>query len=121
MPHRESRLSGRARDVRSEHDVLHAQELLAHRRLVLEDVEGCAGNRSGLQRGDERRLVDDLPARSVDEHGRRLHGGERGRVEQMPRLRRQRAVQGHDIRGREQREQVVAAPGERRPSAVRLG
>ena len=59
-------------------DVLHRQQLVAHGGLVLEDVERGTGDRAGLERPDERRLVDHLPARGVDEHGRWLHGLERG-------------------------------------------
>ena len=54
------------------------------------------------QRRDERLLVDDRPAAGVDEHGRRLHPRERGRVDQVAALVGQRQVQRDDVGGGEQ-------------------
>ena len=46
-----------------------------------------------VQRALERGGVDDRAARGVDEQRRRLHARERGRVDQVARLRRERAVE----------------------------
>ena len=80
---------------------------------MLEDVEGGAGDRPLGQRGDERLLVHDRAAARVHEHGRRLHPGQRGGVDQMPRLVGQRQVQRDDVGGREQlvERQAAAARG----------
>ena len=48
-PHREAGVARRARDVRREDDVLHRQQLLADRRLVLEDVECGTCDRAGTR------------------------------------------------------------------------
>ena len=88
---------------------------------MLVDVERRAGDRAVPERRDERRLVDDRASRGVHEHGRRPHPRERRRVDQVPRLRRQRAVQADDVGGLEQRVELVAAAGEDRARAERLG
>ena len=54
------------------------------------------------QRGRERRLVDDRPARGVDEVGVVAHARERVGVDQVARLGRERAVQRDDVRALEQ-------------------
>ena len=72
------------------------------RRLVLVDVQRGAGDDAILQGPGERRLIHHGSARRVDEKGIALHACERRLIDQVPRLRRERHVQRHDIRGREQ-------------------
>ena len=67
----------------------------------------------------ERGLVDHLPAGGVHENGRRLHRLECCGADEVAGLGSQRAVHGHDIGHRKQREEIVAAPGERGSRAVR--
>ena len=69
-------------------------------RLV--DVERGAGNQAVLQRPHERGLVHDGPARRVDQIRAALHPRERRLVDQMLRLRRQRAMQRDDVGGGQQ-------------------
>ena len=56
-------------------------------RLFGEDVEARAGDGAGTQRLDERVVVDDLAASDVDQAGRRAHGGQRGAIDQVMRVR----------------------------------
>ena len=58
------------------------------------------------QRVAQRGLVDDRPARGVDEDRGRLHRGQGAGVDQMGRLRCQRAVQRDDVGGGEQLRQA---------------
>ena len=53
--------------MRHEHHVVELEELGVDLGLPLEDVEAGAGDRAVAQRSGERRLVDDRPARGVDE------------------------------------------------------
>ena len=48
-----------------------------HARLVLEHVEPGSGDLAGLERRDERRLVDDRPPGGVDQAGGRPHRAQR--------------------------------------------
>ena len=73
------------------------------------------------QRRDERTLVDDRTASRVDEDRGRAHRGERALVDQVPRLRGQRAVQADDVGRSQDRVQVVVAPGQNRNRPERLG
>ena len=73
-----------------------------HLRLFLVDVEGGAGDQPLLQRPRERGFVDNGPARRVDQICGALHLRQRLLVDQMVRLRRQRAVQRHDVGGGQQ-------------------
>ena len=66
-------------------------------RLVLVDIERGAGDQALLQRPGQRVLVDDGTAGRVDQIRRALHPRQRAPIDQMPRLRRQRHVQRHDI------------------------
>ena len=118
-PHRVSRLAGRARDVRREDDVLEREQLVADRGLVLEDVECRTRDRAGLEGGHERGLVDDRPARGVHEDGRGLHRSERGGVDEVSGLVRERAVQADDVGRGERRVQVVFPSREDDAGAVR--
>jgi hypothetical protein len=54
--------------VRDEHGVLELEQARVHLRLVLEDVEAGARDDAGGERLGERSLVDDRPARRVDEN-----------------------------------------------------
>ena len=62
-----------------------------HVRLVGEDVEAGAQDRAGLQRLDQRRLVDDAAARDVDEDALRPERLQHLRVDDPVRLRPARA------------------------------
>ena len=70
--------------------------MVERQRLDVEHVEAGAGDLLSLQRGDQRRLVDDRAARGVDEIGRRLHQREFGGADQPA-----RAVAEHDMDGDE--------------------
>ena len=107
--------------MRREDDVLEGEETLLHLRLALVHVERRACDRARLERGHERALVDDRPPRGVDEHGRRLHRRERGRVDQVARLVRERHVDADHVRVAKEGVEVVAAAGEARLRAERLG
>src|SRR5262249_9009486 len=66
------------------------------------DVEGRAPEPIARERIDERVFVDNLPARHVDEHGPRLHGGEALGVESTGGLCRPLTSDRHEIaRGQE--------------------
>ena len=67
-------------------------------RFELEHVERGAGDHAGLERRDQRRLVDDRAAGGVDEHGVGPHQPQRVGVDQVARARQQRAVQRDDAR-----------------------
>ena len=63
----------RARRVRADEHVRQIPErALGRQRLLLEDVERGAAQPPGAQRVDERRLVDDVAARDVDDDRGRL-------------------------------------------------
>jgi hypothetical protein len=65
---------GKAQPVRRDDDVIERQQRIVGRRgLDLEDVEPGAGDAAGRERRDQRLLLDDRPARGVDQVGRRLH------------------------------------------------
>ena len=57
---------------------------------------------AGVQRRAQRDLIDDRPARGVDEDRRRLHPLQRGGVDQVAGLGGQRAVQRDEVRALEQ-------------------
>ena len=97
------RFGGRARDVRREHGARRAADGgVGRQRLARVDVERGAGDRSGLQRGRQRRQVDDLAARAVHDDGGRLHLRERVGVDEVARLLGERRVQRDEVRAAEQ-------------------
>jgi hypothetical protein len=70
-------------------------------RLVCEDVEPRAQT-PGHELGVERRLVHDLPACRVDDRSAVTQQRQAPRVEESARLRRQRSMNGDEVRLREQ-------------------
>ena len=119
-PHRHAGLARRAAEVRRQHDVLERDQAFLDRGLMLVHVERRAGDHARTQRLDERPLVDDRPARRVDEHRGRLHPGQPGRVEEMARLGRRRAVDADDVGAGEERVEIVVPPRERDRQPERL-
>ena len=71
-------------------------------RLDVEHVEPGAGDRARAQRPEQRVLVDDRPARGVDEHGGRLHQRELAGADQPARALGEPQVDAHDVRALEQ-------------------
>src|SRR5262245_13890954 len=90
----------RPRDrVRREHDALEAVERRPRgERLLLEYVERRPCDALLGERTGERRLVDDRPASGVHQVCRRLHQPELGRPDQVAGLRREGAVDAHEVR-----------------------
>ena len=78
------------------------ERVVRRHRLGVRDVERCRGDDPVAQRGGQRDLVDDRTARGVDEDGRRLHPGKRGRPDEVPGLRRQVDVEGHEVGPRQE-------------------
>src|ERR671919_2424408 len=75
-------LFGQRDGVRRENHVVELEQWVVRvDRLLLEDVEGRAGDPPVPERLGQRQLVNDRPARDVDEEGRRLHQSESARVE----------------------------------------
>ena len=66
-------------------------------------VEGGCVDPAVLQGFQQRVVIDDASARSVDEHGRLLHQAQFAPADHAPRLIGQWHVQGHEIRLLEQR------------------
>ena len=126
---------GDVAEMRRDHDVVHlAERMVERQRLDVVDVEAGAGDRFGVQRRDQRLLVDDRPARGVDEIGGRLHQPELSRADEPARAVAQHDMNGDDVGIAEQivlgdvvdarflrlfRRQVLA-PGDR-PSCQGLG
>ena len=73
------------------------QQLLAHPRLELEDVQPGAGDPAGGQRPGQRRLVHQWAAAGVDQDRGGLHQSQRTFVDQVMGLRGQRGVQRDEI------------------------
>ena len=73
------RLVGRGGEMRRDDDVVELEQR-ARVRLLREDVERGARDLAGLERSDERILVDELAARGVDRAHAVAHLRERGRV-----------------------------------------
>ena len=71
--------------------------MVRRQRLLVVDVEARAGDAALLQRGDQRRLVDQRPAAGVHEERARLHPRELGRADDAARAVRQDEVQGHHV------------------------
>ena len=66
-------------------------------------IECRAANGVPLQAIDQRGLVNDRPARGIDQHRIRLHSGQLDGAEQAARLSRQRQVDGNEMAGLQQR------------------
>ncbi len=97
MRHRFARLADGAAEMRREHDIGEFSQRRADLRFVLEYVEAGAGDLSALQRVDERGLVDNRPARGVDEVGGLLHQLELAGADLMPRFLGERRVHRHEV------------------------
>ena len=84
-----------------QHHVLHLQELRVDRRLVLEDVEGGAGDLAGFDEARQRVLVDHLAAAGIHDVGVARQELEPARGEQVIGRRRVRAVDRDDVHARQ--------------------
>ena len=98
-------------------------EQLARVRLGGEDVERGAGDLARPDRVRERRLVDELAARGVDDPDAVAHLRERSGVEEAARLLRQRQVEGEEVRGGEDvlGSSACSAPSSRKRSGATNG
>src|SRR5262245_20774604 len=65
--------------------------------LALVDVEADAAQLARCERIDQRRFIDDLAARDVDQHRSRAHRLERRAADPTGRLRRPLAADGHEL------------------------
>ena len=90
--------------MRGDDDVVEREQRIAGRqRLDRKDVHAGAGDPAFRQGAHQGRLVDDRPARDVDEIGIVLHLPQLGRTDQPPRLGRQHAVDRDEIGAFEER------------------
>ena len=80
------------------HDDVGEPEERARVRLLREDVERGAGDLAALERLDERVLVDQLAAGDVDDPDAVLHPRELLAPDEAARLRRERRVEGDEVR-----------------------
>jgi hypothetical protein len=87
--------------MRRQNDVREFEQFLGNVRLVREDVEPRAQT-PGHELGGERRLVHDLPACRVDDRSAVTQQRQAPRVEEPARLRRQRSMNGDEVRLGEQ-------------------
>ena len=94
------RLLGRGGEVRRDDDVLELEQL-AGVRLGREDVERRAGDLPRANRRGKRLLVDELPARRVDNADARPHQLDGRRIDEAARLVREREVERQEVGGRE--------------------
>ena len=78
---------------RDDHVGCRQQHVVGADRLALDHVGRVAADLAGPERGDQRRLVEDLAAAGVDQDHAVVHRRELGRREHPRRLVRQRAVQ----------------------------
>ena len=93
----------RRRDVRHHQQVRRAeQRVVAGQRLGSVTSSAAPAISPSLSALLERLRVDHRPARGVHEVGGRLHPCERLRADQPARLRRERAVEGHEVGALEQ-------------------
>src|SRR5690242_16961492 len=75
------------RALRSEHDTRMASKRVVRGwRLHRWNVERGGADVPGVERGEQRVVIDGAGAAEVEEDGARLTGAERGRVEEAPRL-----------------------------------
>src|SRR5688500_8884791 len=104
-------MGGEPRGVGGENHVVHAPEwVFGGERLLLEDVQGGAGDLAAAQRLDEWVELHDATAADVDEEGGALHLGELGGIEQATRLGRLRGADGNEVGSGEQVVQPVRTP-----------
>ena len=85
-------------EMRREHDIVHlAQRMVERQRLDVEHVEAGAGDLVVAQGRQQRRLIDDRPARGVDDIGGRLHQAELLGADQPARALREHDVDGDEV------------------------
>ena len=94
------RLLGRRRDVRRRDHLRQLGERPVGGRLRFEDVEPGAGDDAAVDRAAQRRFVDQLAARRVDDAQARLALREARVVEEVLRFWRRRQVQRQEVGGR---------------------
>src|SRR5919107_5440217 len=87
--------------------------MVAWQRLGVRHVKGRPRYLAGGQSASQRVDVDDRTARRVDEVGRGFHARERLVADQAARLRRERAVEGHEVGALEQLAERHPAPATR--------
>ena len=97
MPGAVLRLRGRRAEVRSDDDVVAAEQRVLGEGLRREDVEGRAADLARLEAGLERIEVDELAARAVDDPHAVLHLRDRLGVDPVDRVRRLRQVDRDDV------------------------
>ena len=90
-------LVGAGTEVRGGDDVLELEQRRVGARLAGVDVEPGGSDPALLQRGEQRRLVDDAAAGGVDEDQRRLDGGELVGADDAHRLGGLRQVHRDDV------------------------
>ena len=79
-----------------------AEQRIGCRRLLDEDVERRARDMAAVERGAQRRLVDEAAARAIDDAHALLGLGEVFGRQDVAGLRRQRRVQGDEVGAGEQ-------------------
>jgi len=93
---------GGSGDVGGEDDVVEGGEGGVSGGLLVEDVEGGAGDVTGLEGGGQVGFDDELAAGAVDDADAFLHGGEGGGVEDAGGLRGEADVEGEEVGHREE-------------------
>src|SRR4029078_5846934 len=96
------RLLRRSSEMRRQDNGVERQQGRAFRRLLPIDIEGCPCELACLQSFIKCRLIDECPARAIDQSGALLHLPKALGVNQMMRLVGQRAVEAHVIGSRQQ-------------------
>ena len=91
------RFRGRCAEMRRADDVGMAEQDVLGRRLLDEDVESGAGDVLGIQRIDQRLLVDQTAARTIDDAHALLGLGQSRRVDDVLGLVGQRRVQRDEV------------------------
>ena len=94
------------------------QRIVGRHRLLAEHVQPGAAEPAARERVHERRVVDERPARRVDEEGARLHAAELGPPDEATRLRAERDVEGHRVRSLEELVEARARLDAEPPEAV---
>ena len=85
-------------------------------RLLLEDIDAGPGQVAAIERGQQRRLVDDAAAGGMDQDGAARQQGELGRADQAAGRGVQRAMQRQHLGTRQQGAEIgdpLARPGQR--------
>ncbi len=96
--HRQTRLHRLTRHVRRQDHVRQGvQRTVLGKRLDLGDVKARSGKMPGLDRLDERSLIDDWPARRIDQVRTLLHLCQSFGIDQVARTRCQERVHAHEV------------------------